>query len=423
MSRYDQWLWRATTYSALALLCAALTATYAAAQPAPTQPAAEQLPSVLLLDPVGLNTARAAAQAHDPAIQSAFAALRAQADHAMGEGPFSVVAKTQPPPSGDVHDYTSLSIYWWPDGSGGPYVQRDGERNPEADDPTRYDAAALGRMVSDVETLSLAYYLTGDSTYAQHAADLLHVWFVDAATRMNPNFRFAQIIPGHDAVRGIGIIESRVFTRVVDSVGLLDGCPCWSAADRQAVHDWFGAYLSWLRDSENGKLEAAAENNHGVWYDVQLADFALFSGHSELVRQVASSAVERRIAPQIAADGSMPRELARTRSYHYSNFNLEAFAQLATLADHGGVDLWHAQAENGASLRAAVDFLVPYWTGAQTWQFDEITDVDPFHEAAQSVRRAAAAFPDAGYDSVLTDLTAGQSAADVLRVELGFWPN
>jgi hypothetical protein len=95
-------------------------------------------------------------------------------------------------------------------------VQRDGLRNPEADDTTRYDAGLLRCMVEDIEWLALAYFFTDDQSYAEHTADLLRAWFISPETRMNPNFRFAQIIPGRAEVRGTGIIESRHLTRVVD---------------------------------------------------------------------------------------------------------------------------------------------------------------------------------------------------------------
>jgi hypothetical protein len=343
-----------------------------------------------------------------------------------------VTAKQVPPPSGDVHDYASLSIYWWPDPASAvttPYIQRDGVRNPEADDTSRYDANPLSRTVADVELLSLVYYLGGDERHARHAVQLLRTWFLDPGTRMNPNFRYAQIIPGRDAVRGIGIIESRRFTRIVDSVALLGGCPCWSAADQQELRAWFREFATWLRTSPHGQMESRTTNNHAVWYDLQLADFALFAGDMESARQVLAAAPTARIDTQIDADGSMPRELERTRSFHYSNFNLQAFAELATLGQLVDVDLWtYESASTGASIRKALDFLVPYLTAGQTWPYDEISDVDPYHETAQTLARAAQAYPDGAYAQLLAQLAAGHTPAghtpdDDLRLTLGYWPD
>jgi hypothetical protein len=386
--------------------------------------AAETQPAVFLLNPAGLAETRAAIRGGLRPDQ--LIALRDRAQSALTRGPFAVTAKRVPPPSGDVHDYVSLSIYWWPDpaaASGLPYVQRDGIRNTEADDTSRYDASPLTRMVGDVDSLALAYYLTGSQRYADHAAVLLRTWFLDPATRMNPNFRYAQIIPGRDAIRGIGIIESRRFTRIVDSVALLSDCGCWSAADQQGLRDWFRDFETWLRSSPHGQMESRTTNNHAVWYDVQLVDFALFAGDTEAAVQVLDAAPRSRIDTQIAADGSMPRELERTRSLHYSNFNLQAFFELATLAQHVGVDLWSYQSPDGASLRGALDFLTPYMVGNQTWPYDEITDVDAFQENAQTLARASAAYPDGGYAEVLARLAESKSAYDLLRLEVGLWPD
>ncbi len=60
--------------------------------------------------------------------------LMDRANEKLTEGPFSVVNKTQVPPSGDKHDYISMGTYWWPDPNtddGLPYVRKDGQANPE----------------------------------------------------------------------------------------------------------------------------------------------------------------------------------------------------------------------------------------------------------------------------------------------------
>jgi hypothetical protein len=392
----------------------------------PQAAAVQTKPAVLLLNSTALQAAQTAATSGDPEIQPQLTALRTRADQALTHGPFTVAQKQVPPPSGDSHDYQSLSIYWWPDPatpSGLPYIQRDGVRNTEADDTTRYDATPLTTMVADVENLSLAYYLTGDERYAQHAVNQLRTWFLDPATRMNPNFKYAQLIPGRDTVRGTGIIESRRFTRIVDSVALLAGCACWSSDDQQALKTWFHDLETWLRTSPNGLLESRTTNNHGVWYDVQVLDFALFAGDTDAARQTATAAGDRRVTPQIAPDGSMPRELARTRSLHYSNFNLQAFAELATLSEQVNIDLWHFQTPDGATMQNAANFLIPYLNGTQTWPYDEITQVDAFQETAQTLTRAAVAYPDSTYQQLVTQLAQNQSPVDQLRLTLGCWPD
>jgi Alginate lyase len=46
----------------------------------------------------------------------------------------SIVEKPQIPPSGNKHDFFSLSPYYWPDPNNpkGPYILKDGHTNPES---------------------------------------------------------------------------------------------------------------------------------------------------------------------------------------------------------------------------------------------------------------------------------------------------
>jgi hypothetical protein len=143
-------------------------------------------------------------------LQRALKTLITQADDWLSKGPWSVTSKTKLPPSGDIHDYTSQAPYWWPSDNssdGNPYVQRDGEKNPEVYNyPDRQDAEKVFRASY---TLSLAWYYTSNESYARHAANILRTWFIDSATRMNPNLNHAQLIPHANTGRCIGIIDFR----------------------------------------------------------------------------------------------------------------------------------------------------------------------------------------------------------------------
>jgi hypothetical protein len=325
------------------------------------------------------------------------AAARAAAEKVITRGPFSVMQKTRVPPSGDKHDYMSQAPYFWPDPekpNGRPYLRKDGERNPEINGIT--DHSNMDHVASDSQTLALAWYFTGDEQYAARAALLLRTWFLDAATRMNPNLNFGQGIPGVNDGRGIGIIETRGLTSAVDAAGLLAGSKNWTDADQRGMEQWFGAFLKWLQVSNNGKDEAKAENNHGTFYDLQLADFALFARQDALAKNVLMESRAKRIAAQIEPDGRQPKETDRTRGISYSVMNLNGLMLLATLGDRVGVDFWGYATKDSRSIRKALDWVVPYSTGAKKWPYAQIETYNS-SDLAPALLRAAAHYPDGNY--------------------------
>jgi hypothetical protein len=366
---------------------------------------------LFILDAKNLVKAKERLQSNHPAVVPAFNKLIREADRALTSETLSVIQKELTPPSGNKHDYMSIAPYWWPNPdtpNGIPYVRRDGEINPERDQTS--DRKRLDSIVQAVKTLSLGHFFTGQEKYAAQATKLLGVWFLESATKMNPNLRYAQAIPGRNNGRGAGIIETHNLPELIDAVGMLYESTSWEQRNQRALQDWFNAYLIWLLESPEGRAEAKAQNNHGSWYDVQVASYALFTGKNELAKKVLNEFPTKRIAKQVEPDGRQPRELERTQAWNYSLFNLEALFDAASIADKLGMDLWNYETQDRRGIRKALDWLLPFATGARKWSYQQISAWQP-EKLAPFLRRAALQYREMSYEnalSILPGVTADQ---------------
>lgn len=305
------------------------------------------------------------------------------AEAALERGPYSVKDKTTLPPSGNPNDYWHPASYWWPNPktrNGLPYIRRDGERvpgtrmyEPESD---KYDRTRLQRVIDDSIILALAWKFSGEMKYAQHAAKILERFFMDPATRMNPHMKYAQVIMGHNNNMGasFGIIEMKDMYYYLDAVRLLTLAGAVKEDSLQIFKEWLSAYLKWLLDSPQGQKERKAANNHGTYYDLQVAAIASFLDEKDILFDTLIRA-QSRIAQQFAPDGSQPEELRRTTTAHYCCFNFQGWINLAVIASRWGTDLWSYKASNGASLIKGAQWLLSH--AGKDWPYKQIDEFDP----------------------------------------------
>jgi hypothetical protein len=289
---------------------------------------------------------------------------------------YSVVNKTRLPASEDAHDYFSFAPYWWPDpdsDDGLPYVRRDGEYN----EATLGDATDKQRLIDFIDTvnvLSWSYRLTGDERYAQRAVAQLRHWFIAPETRMAPNLRYAQAIPGRVEGRGIGIIESRLLIGLSDSIRHLKPSPALTDETFGQLKQWYGDYLDWMLTSENGRKEHAKRNNHGTWYDAQVVAFARFVDRPALAKRQLHEVLDR-LETQFEPDGRQPLELERTRPWHYANFNLAAWSVLLREASALGLT-WPEEEADRARLAAAYRWVADHAANPDDWSYQELHGFD-----------------------------------------------
>ena len=270
---------------------------------------------------------------------------------------------------GGLNDFYSNGDYWWPDPSkpdGLPYIRRDGESNPDNFSQHRL---ALRELRDNVAALAAAYKITGQDRYATKAAELLGVFFVDPATRMNPHLQYAQAIPGVSSGRGIGIIDTLHLIEIPPAIEALQKSPAFPPETLAGLRQWFRDYTEWMLTSKNGQEEAAAKNNHAVAFWLQVAVFARFTGDEARLAESRRQFREVFVPNQMAADGGFPLELKRTKPYGYSIFQLDNMTILCQVLSVPTDDLWSFELPDGRGIRKAVAYLYPYLADKSKWPF------------------------------------------------------
>lgn len=323
--------------------------------------------------------------------------LKKKADELLHARALNVVARGLKSELGDEHDYMSMGPYWWPNPdteNGLPYIRKDGEINPETITEDTY-----GEMTERVLMLALAAFLFENKNYAQKAEECLHVWHLNKETYMRPHLEYGQAIPGICTGRGIGLIDTSGSYRLFDAIAMLEYMGYISDKTLEGIKNWYDAFLNWMLTSQNGIDEGNEKNNHGTWYDVQIASIALFLEKTDLATKTLELAYERRLVTQVKEDGSQPDELSRTKGMHYSFYNLKALLRLASMAEQVDTkcDYW-ANTKTGPSLlRRAIDFLYPYTLDLSNFPYQEISGTVPKSSVAEALMYAEARFPGNGY--------------------------
>ena len=334
--------------------------------------AAEQPPSPILID------AGTAGRMRDFTKRDRAALVDKLATEALRAGPWSVTYRR---PSGlnvdaGLNDYVSEGPYWWPDpkNAAGPYIRKDGQRNPDRFMGNHSD---MDKMNDCVLALGMGAFLLGKPGCADHANQVLSVWFVDAKTRMNPNLQHGQMVRGISTGRGTGIIDTAGLIHAAQGVALLEMAGGLDAGVAQGVRRWYADYLKWLTTSKYGLDEKSSGNNHATWWTAQTASYAAFAGDSAAQRMCWDHYRNYLVPTEIQPDGSCPREEERTDSLGYSSMNLDAFATVCRLAQMAGVNLWHFRTPKGIGVEKSFHYLMPYVAQPDMWKKQQINKYSP----------------------------------------------
>ncbi|WP_343110473.1 alginate lyase family protein [Mucilaginibacter sp.] len=317
-----------------------------------------------------------------------------EAAWALTQSPVTVTTETCSRSVGGKHDFYSEGDYWWPDpqNPNGPYIQKDGLTNPQNFVAHRLAMIRFSRIIG---ALASAYKITGDKKYVKQALWHLKAWFVNPETLMNPDLQYAQAIKGVATGRGIGIIDTIQLMEVVQGLEVMQDSPLVDKPTLDATKNWFAQYLTWLTTHQYGKDEMNAKNNHGTCWAMQTACFAKFTGNKEIMDFCRNRFKEVLLPGQIAADGSFPLELKRTKPYGYSIFNLDAMTTLCQILSDKTDNLWTYQTPDGRSIKKGIEFLYPYLKDKNAWPYPH----DVMHWESWPVAQPSLVFGAAAYNN------------------------
>ena len=342
-------------------------------------------------------------------------AIITRAKWALQQAPQTITAFRCDRSAGGLHDFYSEGDYWWPDPANpdGPYIQRDGQTNPGNFVAHRQAMIRFSRVMG---ALAAGYVATKDNTYLQQALLHARAWFEDTATRMNPSLLYAQAIKGKVTGRGIGIIDTIHLMEVVQALRIMEKAGAIPASDLQAFRNWFSTYLQWLTTHPYGKAEMNAANNHGTCWVMQVAAFARFVNNREWTDFCINRYKTVLLPAQMAANGSFPLELKRTKPYGYSLFNLDAMSTICQLLSTPENNLWKYTPDNNRNMSAGIAFLYPYVKDKNTWPYaHDVMYWDNWPVAQPFLVFGAAAFHNTDYYRLWLSLDHDPKEEEVLR--------
>lgn len=225
------------------------------------------------------------------------------------------------------------------------------------------------RLSEITATLTSAWLLTANQKYASQVLKHLNAWFVNPATKMNPNMLYAQAIWGRFTGRGIGLIDAYHLVEVIRSVKIIEAKNGLSAEQLKPIKNWFSEFLEWMTTHQYGIDEMNAKNNHGTCWAVTAAAMADLTGNEE-VKNLCRDRFKTVLLPnQMADDGSFPLELKRTKPYGYSLFNMDAMCNLAQIISTTEDNLWEFTTPDGKNLKKGMEFIFPFIADKTKWPF------------------------------------------------------
>lgn len=238
------------------------------------------------------------------------------------------------------------------------------EPRPEQPLKIRGTGGAFVDDSADAYTLSLAYVVSGQQRFAEHAGRILDAWAATASSTLGTCVDSGACLTS--------LVISRTAPGFVFAADLIG--PAGTFEETR--------FRTWLR---NVILPVASERTNN-WGDAGAFTRLVVTGYLADDHGFDEAVAFWRLQmDRVAADGHIPEETRRASAgLLYTQGALSFKTAAARIAEGRGVELWEYRGEGGATLREAVDHLAMYWSRPQDWPWHHggvrIPSVDPFWE-------------------------------------------
>lgn len=336
---------------------------------------------------VGASTAargrtQAAESIHFNVAEFDRARILSTAADAMKKQPLTIPSLEPPVKLPNPNTYFSHDVEWLATDDGKGYERRPGRMNPAA--YSQHRDALIG-MNGVVGACVAAWRLTGEKQYATHAMQHLRAWFVDAATRMEPNLDHACCVPGSATGTYRGVEDTITLAETIRAASFL--CSYNGVAtDEEAagLRTWCKQFCVWMNEGKAGFIARESKDRAAICWTLQVAEMARFTRDPQLLLECGHRFRDK-LLRQMNFDGQFPLDLRRPDAYAASIFTLECLSLACDVLSTPMDSLWSANLPDGRGMRSAIAFLFPALENRAAWR----QPADPEHFTAWPVRQAS----------------------------------
>lgn len=186
--------------------------------------------------------------------------------------------------------------------------------------------------------------------------------------------------------------------------------------DIKKIKDWFSTLLDWMTKSKNGIEERDAKNNHGTCWVMQVAEYAKLVGDKKSLDYCRERFKTILLPNQLGIDGSFPLEIARTKPYSYSIFNLDVMTMVCQILTNAEENLFYFTLPDGRSIKTGIEFVFPFVADKSKWSYPkDVMYFDVFPNRQPFLFFGAIAFNEEKYLELWKKLNADPQNDEVIR--------